>query len=166
MINTRFKTYCLGLLTEKFQRWDRGINIFLALVSSGSIAAWAVWQEEPGVWLWAFLIAASQVVTAIKPYFPYFKYVQILNKKHIQAENLNVEFERLWYENENEILTEKAIAGKFFELKKEMVKTFSYGDEIFFKVKQNIVDKANKKMKNYLLANFGVEINLNKDENT
>jgi hypothetical protein len=60
--------YChfYALHTDKI---DKGLNIFLALTSSGSIAAWAVVKDH--AMLWACIIAASQIVTAIKPFLPY-----------------------------------------------------------------------------------------------
>ncbi len=50
-------------------RIDRAIKMFLAIASSGSIAAWAVWQQYP--YVWATIIALAQVVTAVKAFLPY-----------------------------------------------------------------------------------------------
>ena len=71
LCNTKFKGFVLSILVIRFQKWDRNINIFLAVASSGSIAAWVVWNRFPFVW--GAIIASSQVITVIKPYFPYFK---------------------------------------------------------------------------------------------
>ena len=48
---------------------DKSVNIFLAITSSSSIAAWAIWQEHQIVW--AVIIASSQVATAVKPFLPF-----------------------------------------------------------------------------------------------
>lgn len=64
----------MSILFEKYQHGDRFVNVLLDIASSGSIAAWAVWKSAPMVW--GGIIAGSQLVTAIKPYFPYFKYVK------------------------------------------------------------------------------------------
>lgn len=45
------------------------MNVFLAVTSSSSIAAWAVWREF--TWMWPTLIAGSQVIFAVKPFLPY-----------------------------------------------------------------------------------------------
>ena len=50
-------------------RYDQSINIFLAIASSSSIAAWALWKEYQFVW--ACIIAIAQVITAVKPLLPY-----------------------------------------------------------------------------------------------
>lgn len=45
-----FKASVMGYAIQRFQKIDRCINIILALASSGSIAAWAIWKEIPYVW--------------------------------------------------------------------------------------------------------------------
>ena len=46
LCNLKFKGFIISLLVQKYQRWDRNLNIFLAIASSTSIAAWAVWKAE------------------------------------------------------------------------------------------------------------------------
>ena len=89
----KYKGYLLGFVINKFQKWDRNVNIFLAIASSTSIAAWAVWKINPMIW--GAIIALSQVLTVIKPYFPYFKYVKELNVKSVKVDLLNIEFEKM-----------------------------------------------------------------------
>ncbi len=52
-------------------RWVTGIAALRAITSAGSIAAWAVWKEH--AYLWAALIAATQVADALKDVFPIYK---------------------------------------------------------------------------------------------
>jgi hypothetical protein len=65
------------------------------LTSSASIGAWAVWQEFQIVW--AIIIAASNVLNIIKPYFPYSKYIKELSENALSMQNLHLDYERLWY---------------------------------------------------------------------
>jgi hypothetical protein len=48
---------------------DRAVKMFLAVTSGGSIGAWVIWKEF--AFLWGFLIAASQVLNAIRQFLPY-----------------------------------------------------------------------------------------------
>jgi hypothetical protein len=155
--DVKFKGYCLGFVVEKFQKWDRNLNIFLALSSSGSVAAWAIWNTYPLIW--AGIIALSQVITVVKPYFPYFKYVKELNKKCFQVDNLSIDIERLWYEYRNETIDEKVAADRYFEIKKQIAEIFTFGDETIFDITKNIENKANGRMEIYLKNNFGITIN-------
>ncbi|GAA5021168.1 hypothetical protein GCM10011506_03270 [Marivirga lumbricoides] len=94
MIDSKFQALYLDYAMTQFQKYDLGINIFLALTSSGSIAAWAIWQELQMVWV--IIIVAANVVTIIKPYFPYSKYVKELSEGALKMQNLHLDYERLW----------------------------------------------------------------------
>ena len=48
---------------------EEPINIFLAVTSSGSIGGWVIWDKYS--FLWAFIIAASQVINVVKQFLPY-----------------------------------------------------------------------------------------------
>jgi|SRR5690554_622664 len=157
--NVKFKGYCLGFIVERFQRWDRNLNIFLAIASSGSIAGWVIWNDIS--FLWAIIISVSQVFTVVKPYLPYFKYVKELNKKCYKLDSLIIDVEKLWYEFENNLIKEEMAAKSYFDLKKQINEIFTFGDDTIFKVTKRIKNKSNKSMKTYLRNEFGIQINLN-----
>jgi hypothetical protein len=52
-------------------RWTTGIGTVRAIASSGGIAGWAVWHQY--AFVWAIIIAASQVTDALKEVFPFTK---------------------------------------------------------------------------------------------
>lgn len=158
LVNLRFKGFILDMLVDAFQQWDRRINIFLALTSSGSIAAWAIWKEHEMVW--PMIIAASQVVTVIKPYFPYYKYVKELNAKSLRADNLNIEFERLWDKVQGGKSKGEEAAEAYYALQKELNEVFSFGDETMFKVTNGMKRQASERTKSFLQSNYGITINL------
>ena len=58
--NRRYRDY-LG-------RWVTSIGTIRAIASSGSIAAWALWKDY--AFVWASIIAVSQVLDALKEVFP------------------------------------------------------------------------------------------------
>ena len=75
---------------------DRLIKIFSAIASSASIGAWVIWQDYSFVW--ATIIAVSQVVSAVKPYLPFQdrrnKYSALLH----DFEDLFIRMEAQWFE--------------------------------------------------------------------
>ncbi len=159
LVDVRFKGFILGYLVDSFQKLDRNINIFLALASSGSIAAWAVWQKIPIVW--AGIIVVSQVLNAVKPYFPFYKYVKELGAKSIRADGLNIEFEKLWSQLENKRIDEAVAEESYYELRKQMIEIFNFGDETIFKSSDKMEKKANERMKLFFENNYEVVININ-----
>lgn len=103
----RMKTHAvyLELLLAKTETIDRGIKIFLALVSTGSIASWAVWKDAQ--FLWGFLIAASQVLNAIRPYLPYKERMKALSALARELDELAIHTEIKWLEVAAGELTDK-----------------------------------------------------------
>jgi hypothetical protein len=136
------------------------MNVFLAIVSSTSIAAWAIWKVTPIIW--ASIIAVSQVLTVAKPYFPYFKYVKEFNLKCIRLEIINIEFERLWYKLQNKKITEDIADDLYFDLRKQTSEILNFSDDTIFKVTSMIEKKANESMKYFLQTNYEISININK----
>lgn len=155
--NMKFKAFVLGLLVQKYQIWDRNINIFLALTSSGSIAAWAVWQKYPLIW--GFLIAISQVIMTIKPFFPYHKLVKELNAKSLHVDILNIEFEEFWNKANRGKLTEDEMQEQYFQLNKSYASVLNFSDDLLFTTSREIEHKANLRMKIFLKTFYNIEIN-------
>lgn len=56
-------------LWRRSERIERYIKMFLAIASSASVGAWIIWKEL--AWLWAAVVAVSQVLTTIQPLLPY-----------------------------------------------------------------------------------------------
>lgn len=101
------------------ERWDRGIKVFLALASSGSIAAWTVWRDLSAVW--GAIIAASQLVNAIKEHLPFEKRLKAVRQLASKLETAFVQWETAWSEVASGDLSDSAINSRLSELKKAKV---------------------------------------------
>jgi len=156
--NMKFKGFIFGLLVMKYQKLDRNVNIFLALASSGSIAAWAVWKDYP--FLWSSIIAFSQVIMAIKPFFPYHKVTKELNSRCLKMELLNIEYERLWNKIQRGKLTDDNIEQYYFDFNKTYAEILSFPDDLVFETSIEIEAKANARMKNFLKTFYGINISI------
>lgn len=159
LCNYKFKGYCIALLVQKLQKRDRSVNIFLALASSGSIAAWTIWNQYPIVW--SAIICSSQVFTAIKPYVPYYKYVKELNAKCLRLDVINIEFEKLWYKIQYKKLDDDQAAELYFDYKKLATEILTFNDDTIFTVTKKIETLANYKMKIFLKSTYDTDISLN-----
>jgi hypothetical protein len=156
LVNMQYKGYILSLLVGRFQKLDRAINIFLAIASSASIGAWAIWKKYDMVW--AAVIAASQTLTVIKPYIPFYKYAQELNSKCLRMANLNLDIERLWDKMQGQYISEEAASEMYYELKRHENTIFSFSDDLIFDVSKQFENKANSHVKNFLKRNYDIEI--------
>ncbi|MPM63545.1 hypothetical protein SDC9_110425 [bioreactor metagenome] len=121
MVQLKAWMFYLDEYTDDSYKWDKRINIFLAITSSSSIAAWAIWNKYGFVW--ALLIALSQVVTAIKPQLPFSKRLETLCKISNQLQILFNKADYNWYKVSNGELAEEQINDLLFELKKQYIDT-------------------------------------------
>lgn len=158
LCNMQFKAYYIDFQVTLFQKYDRNINIFLAFASSTSIAAWAIWKEYD--MLWAVIIATSQIITVIKPYFPFYKYVKELNLKYTRLVNINVDIEKLWDSYSHNQITNAEASSLYYSLKKDCNEILKFSDDSVFGQSKKIEKKANECTKNYLETNYSVEIKL------
>jgi len=156
LCNLKFKEYCIGLLISKFQKLDRNINIFLALASSGSIGAWAIWKEYPMIW--GSIIVVSQIVSTIKPYFPYNKYVKELNERYLKIEYINIELEQLWYKYSKRKVNDDQANELYVEIRKEIAKALNFSSDTIFNINKKIEYEANKRMEIFLKSNYNITI--------
>jgi len=100
--------------------WDKATNIFLAITSSSSIAAWALWQEYQMVW--AVIIAVSQVITAIKPFLPFRQRLKPISDLNDHMQDISLECEKHWFSVAEGELTEKEIHELYISLKDKSLK--------------------------------------------
>ena len=152
--NFVFKAYVMDAMVMRYQKYDKRINICLAIVSSSSIAAWTVWQIVPQ--LWAGIIAITQVIQAIKPYFPYSKYIRALNEKSKQLHDINRRLDRLFFNIDYAHLNTEEIADQYFKLKAEAENVCFFGDDMNFVPKKNDIEYANQETATYLRNNYTV----------
>lgn len=121
MVQIKAWIFYIDEYSDSSYRWDKRINIFLAITSSSSIAAWAIWNEYG--FIWALLIAISQVVNAIKPHLPFSKRLEVLSRISNQLQILFNKVDYQWYKVANGELTENEINDALFDLKKQYTET-------------------------------------------
>lgn len=117
MVQIKAWIFYLDIYSESSYRWDRRINVFTAIVSSTSIAAWAIWQQYS--YIWSFIIAVSQIITAIKSFFPFNKRLKIIVPFMEDLKYLYNKLEYNWYKVASGDLTEEEINEMLFEFKND-----------------------------------------------
>lgn len=154
LCNMKYKGFILELLVAKYQDLDQKINIFLAIASSGSIAAWLIWDKFPLVW--GAIIAVSQAITAVKPYLPYSKMVKDLNSKCLSISLLNNEYERFYSKVRRKKLTEDVVEQMYFDYNKSYLPILGASDDFNYKTSNAIKDEANEKMNIFLKTYYNI----------
>ena len=150
-----FKTHVIYLhnYAAHSEWWDKAINIFLALTSSSSIAAWAIWQEYQIVW--AIIIASSQVVTAIKPFLPYKQRLKAVSDLNDKIQEISLKSEKEWFSVAEGELTEKQIHELNIQLRDEaLAAEKKYLKSIILPTNKKLLEKAEAEADLYLSKNY------------
>jgi hypothetical protein len=99
---------------------DRSISMISAITSSASIAGWAIWQQL--YYLWAVVIAGSQVLIAVKAYLPYKGRLQALAALGPELDLLALEAEDGWFKVSRGLLSEQEIHARTMDMKRKSQK--------------------------------------------
>jgi hypothetical protein len=97
----------IELYTADSNKIDQMMKIVLAISSSASIGAWAVWRDLSFVW--GSVIASSQIIVAIKPYLPFKARLKAYSSILHELTELFIHSEANWYEIASGVRDEKAI---------------------------------------------------------
>lgn len=148
MVQLKAWIYYIDLYADHSYKWDKRINIYLAVTSSSSIAAWAIWSQCG--FLWGFLIALSQVITAIKPHLPFAKRLESLGKITNQLQVLFNQADYEWYKVSSGEFTEEEINKRLHKLKEQYSKTVGIAlEETLLPENEQFRDLADAKTEEY-----------------
>ena len=99
---------------------DKTVNVFLAVTSSSSICAWAIWTKYSFVW--GVIIATSQLVNAVKQFLPYRTRLKATGGILRELEPLLDSYEMRWFDVAEGKLSEKEINELQFEIRSKKTK--------------------------------------------
>lgn len=150
----RFHADCLSLKVKEYRRYDKWLNIFLAITSSGSIASWAIWSELG--WFWGSIIAFSQLVSALKPIFPFSKHVHTLNMRCFKQERLFQELGVLWYSLIDNLITDDSARAQLNHLKQRLSENMFFDDDDDFDFSDKLQNKAQYMTADTLKMKFNI----------
>lgn len=100
---------------EKAVSIDRFIKIVLAIASCSSIGAWVIWNQFS--WLWASIIAFSQVISAVDQFLPYKSRIKEYTSLLHELEELMIQAEFKWHAIAEGGLTATEINKARFEIR-------------------------------------------------
>lgn len=155
MVHLQVHIYYLAAYLLRFQRVERRIGYFLAIAASASIGGWAVWQKY---WLvWALVIAASQVLNAIRHILPYQKRVEVLQGVLPELNRLLLDAERGFYDVSQGLITDQAIHNQTIEIKARKSDVVDRLDECAFGDCVKYMSIAERKAARYFEGLYGAE---------
>lgn len=153
MVQVKSSINYLDIYAENSYKWDSKINVISAIASSSSIAGWAIWNDFS--YIWAFIIASAQVLTAIKDYIPFRKRLKLLRPFTEDMIQLYIKTEYNWYKVSEGQLTESEINALLFSYKKEFASIESkYMKDGILLENSKYMKEADEKTTSYFANNF------------
>lgn len=133
---------------------DKSINIFLAVTSSTSICGWAIWNRYSFVW--AVIIAVSQLINAVKQFLPYRTRLKASNGIMRELEELSTLTEMKWFDVAEGNLKNEEINKLQFEIRAKKIKSVQKHLGInTLPTKKKLFNNAEKTAKIYINNFYG-----------
>jgi len=101
--------------------WINYTGIFKAIVSSGTIGAWVIWKDYALVW--GALLAAMQILDAIKEFIPQTKNRRNASDFVSALEHIIIDARFEWYEVSNGKFDDLEIMNRWRKLAKLLIET-------------------------------------------
>jgi hypothetical protein len=155
MLELKVATAYIRRYRDHLGRWTTGLGTVRAIASSGGIAGWAVWHEY--AFVWALIIAASQVVDALKDVFPFTKKHKAASAHTIILGSLFIDAQLEWENIFSGRYTDDEITKrrhKLMKLQHDAERT-SFPDGLAFQ--EALFAQAQQEAQDYFKATYGVE---------
>lgn len=153
MVQMKAWIFYLDVYAEKSYRWEQRINMFCAVASSSSIAAWVIWEKF--AFLWGGVIAILHVLTAVKGFLPYNKRLAYIKPFEDELKVLYIKMEYDWYLVANGDMSEEEINKLLFDYKKTYSDIESkYLKEDVLVERSDYMELADEKTNNYFMQNY------------
>ncbi len=102
--------------------------------------------------MWAIIIAASQVLTAVRPFFPYRTRLKALSGLGAELDGLAISAENDWFKVSEGLLSEAEIHSLTMSLKRKILATTSkHFPGTSLPERELLLDRAEREAERYML---------------
>jgi hypothetical protein len=140
---------------DSIAKMETTVAAIRAITSSGSIGAWVIWRQY--AFVWAALIAASQIADALRDVFPFRKRRQALSGWCNALNRLFVDAQRDWDSIASGSLSNPKIAGLTHQLRLKMQRHEETYIPDGLAKKQDLFDKAQTEMEEFFRNRYSIE---------
>lgn len=158
IIQLKAGAVCVRLYRNRLARRLRAVDIVKAVAASTAVSGWLVFRDLP--FLWTCIIAAAQLLDALKEVFPF-------ARLHKQAAGLTVALELLVIDAEDEWenihigkMTDKGIVERRTRLRKLQVEVEHTHFPEGFDPPKKMIDLATEETQTYFQVTFSTEASL------
>ncbi len=153
LANIKFKALYTSECSKLAGTCGRIYSFLFAFTSTSSAATWAIWNRYP--FFWAFIVGFSQLLSVIKPHIPFVKNDKAYLEMSFEFEWLYLEYERLWYDIENQRLKEPQAEAQFYKLRQKEIEIEKRHKDVVCPRSKYYMDKVTNETLKALEINFG-----------
>ncbi|WP_297513345.1 hypothetical protein [uncultured Caulobacter sp.] len=146
----------MRLYRNRLARQVQAVELVKAIGSSGAIAGWVIWSDLP--LLWSGIIAAAQLLDALKGVFPF-------AKLHRAASDLTVAMEIIWIDADAEWtdiyagrLTDQEINKRLQKLRRLVLEAENKHFPDGFETDAKLATLAEQETRSYLKVTYEEEV--------
>ena len=151
----RFHADLMSLKVKQYRFYDKLLNIILAVTSSGSITSWTIWDDY--AIYWGGLIALSQLITVLKPLFPFQKHVHTLNLRCYKQELLFLELIEMWQNLNDKSEDEGMVRTSLSYITKLINENEFFDDDDGFEFSKKHEEMAQKMTEDLLITKYNIK---------
>jgi hypothetical protein len=134
--------------------WVTALGTLKAIASSGGIAAWVIWKEY--AFVWAAIIALSQLADALKDVFPFAKKHKAASEHTITLASIFIDAQLEWESVFSGRYSNEQIANRRHKLMKLQHDAESRNFPNGLPIKTALFEAAEKEAKDYFAAAYMV----------
>ncbi len=154
LVTSKFKFLYVGNLISIIQVWNKVILGFLTVTTLISVSLWVVWEKFP--YVWAVIIASSQIMSALKPVFGYEKRIKYLVELSTKLNEVEFQFEQLLSKFDTSKLTDDEASEVFFSLHRQLGEITQPTESIVIRDKNRIKQNSQAALETYLKRNYNL----------
>jgi len=151
---TSFNSEYFNLVYNSSRKINNVLETLPYIISTASVAAWAIWENYP--LLWAFIVAACQIISLCKERFPWYQRKITLKYTLPRLRELVTELECFWSEIEHSDVNDDMILQKLQDFRKKSAEIANALVEMNFDEQKRTREIAIENNAAYFSALYGV----------
>lgn len=155
MVELKVASSYIRLYRDYLGKWVTGLGTLKAVASSVGIAAWVVWKEY--AFLWAAIIAASQVADALKEVIPFSKKHKGASELTLALTSLFIDAQLEWENIFSGRYTNDEIINRLHKLRKLQLEAEGKSFPEGLAEKASLFEDAQRTAKDYFTGTYGIK---------
>ncbi len=154
LVRWKYEVLCMEYAYRREVKTSRGIRIFVSLVSSSAIAAWALWGAFPFVW--GLVVVLANIAATVHELTPYSERIHDVAHAADELGSIYETAEATWYEIQSDKYSEEEVLkfrSRYADKIAETTRTMMKNDA--FSISRKTADRLERETDSYFNYYYG-----------